>query len=273
MNLWKIAPGAWMRMAGLWVMLLVCGSLVAQVAAPAQWWNALTRDDAADVSGMLLRHVDPNSVDEKTGLPSIMFAVRNESWKVYDLLRRTPGIQLDAPNRLGETALMYLSLTGETQRAQALIDAGAQVNRLGWTPLHYAASKGRNETLQMLIAHHAIVNAPGPDGTTPLMMAALSGRESTVRLLLENGADATMFNLKHQTAADWARVGEHTGLADKLSALADTVAARRVMGPQNETAPASSAAPASAPAVSPADEQSISRYFAPGKIEHVPAGQ
>lgn len=269
MNPRKRAPGTWLRMAGLWAMLLMCGSLAAQVAAPSQWWNALTRDDTADVSGMLLRHVDPNSVDE-TGLPSIMFAVRKESWKVYDILRTAPGIELDAPNRLGETALMYLSLLGQTQRAQTLIAAGAQVNRLGWTPLHYAASKGRDETLQMLIAHHAIVNAPGPDGTTPIMMAALYGRESTVRLLLDNGADVTMFNLERQTAADWARLGKHTRLADKLSALADTVQARRLLGSKEDAAPAAPATESPAPV---ADKKSTSRYFDSNQFEDVPAGR
>lgn len=270
-NPMKKAPGAWVRMAGLWTMLLLCGALAAQVRAPAQWWNALTRDDAADVGSLLLRHVDPNSVDEKTGLPAIMFAVRNGSWKAYDVLRTTPGIQVDQPNALNETALMYLSLLGETQRARALIAAGAQVNRLGWTPLHYAASKGRDDTLRMLIAQHAIVNAPGPDGTTPLMMAALSGRESTVRLLLENGADATMFNLKHQTAADWARTGEHAALAAKLDTLADSVQARRLMGPQTGSAsvPPSSQAPATAPAA----QKTAPSYFKPDLIEDVSPGQ
>lgn len=257
---------SWPRWAGLCAALLLCGAAIAQAAAPDAWWNALARDDTADVSSMLLRHVDPNSVDDKTGLPALMYAIRKGSWKTYDILSTTPGIQIDAPNRLDETALMYLSLLGETQRAQALIAAGAQVNRLGWTPLHYAASKGRNKTLQMLIEQHAIVNAPGPDGTTPLMMAALHGSESTVRLLLENGADATMFNLKHQSAVDWAKIGKHTKLAQKIEALAATVEARRLLGPQ-------SAMPAAAPTVSEADKKSISNYFNPDMYEDIPPGR
>lgn len=267
MNAWNKKPDSWQRLAGLCTMLLMCGVVVAQTLAPDAWWNALVRDDAADVRTMLLRHVDPNSVDKKTGLPAIMFAVRKQSWKVYDVLSTTSGIQLDAPNRLDETALMYLSLLGQTERAKALIAAGAQVNRLGWTPLHYAASKGRDETLQMLIAQHAIINAPGPDGTTPLMMAALNGRESTVRLLLESGADATMFNLKHQTAADWARTGEHPKLAEKLDALAATVQARRLAGSQK----ASPSTPE--PQASTVDRESISSYFDPDLFEDVPPGR
>lgn len=260
-------PHAWTRLAGLFTMLLICGATAAQVAAPDAWWNALVRDDTTDVRTMLLRHVDPNSVDPKTGLPSIMFAVRRQSWQVYDVLSTTPGIQIDAANRLDETALMYLSLLGETERAQALISAGALVNRLGWTPLHYAASKGRDETLQMLISQRAIVNAPGPDGTTPLMMAALYGRESTVRLLLENGADATMFNLKHQTAADWARTGQHGTLAEKLDALATKVQAQRLSGPQDTTSSPTK------PAKVESKKKSHPSYYNPDLYVDIPAGQ
>lgn len=267
MSSWNKKSGAWPRLAALCAMLLICGAAIAQTTAPDAWWNALARDDTSDVGTMLLRHVDPNSVDPKTGLPAIMFAIRKGSWKVYDVLSTTPGIQIDAPNRLDETALMYLSLLGETQRAQALIAAGAQVNRLGWTPLHYAASKGRNETLQMLIGQHAIINAPGPDGTTPLMMAALYGRESTVRLLLEHGADATMFNLKHQTAADWATVGTHTKLAEKLNALAAKMQAQHLMGPRDATPSATT------PKITEIDKKSISSYFDPDLFEDVPVGQ
>ncbi|MBV6271985.1 ankyrin repeat domain-containing protein [Alcaligenaceae bacterium CGII-47] len=266
-NTWNKTSGVWPRLAVACAMALMCAAVAAQSLAPDAWWNALVRDDTADVSTLLQRLVDPNSVDEKTGLPAIMFAVRKQSWKVFDLLSTTPGVQIDAPNRLNETALMYLALLGQTKRAEALIDAGAQVNRLGWTPLHYAASKGRDETLKMLIARRAIVNSPGPDGTTPLMMAALSGRESTVRLLLESGADATMFNLNHQTAADWARTGEHPKLATKLDALAAGVQARRLSDTQKAQSPSSG------PEVSAVDKKAISSYFDPDLFVDVPAGQ
>lgn len=268
-SLWNKKPSAWSQLTGLCAMLLLCGAVAAQATAPDAWWSALTRDDTASVGTLLLRHVDPNSVEPKTGLPAIMFAIRKQSWKVYDILSTTPGVQIEKPNRLDETALMYLSLLGETQRAQALIAAGAQVNRLGWTPLHYAASKGRNETLQMLIGQGAIVNAPGPDGTTPLMMAALYGSEGAARLLLENGADATMFNLKHQTAADWAMIGKHPKLAEKLSTLAAEVQARHLTGPQGKASSPSG----SATITESAKKSRSGDYYDPDLFVDIPAGQ
>lgn len=255
--------------AGLCATLLMSLATAATPAsAPEGWWNALTRDDAGAVQTMLRRHTDPN-VTDPTGLPSLMFAIRAQSWKAYDVLRRAPRIRIEAVNRLDETPLMYLCVLGETERAKALIAAGAQVNRLGWTPLHYAASRGRLDTMRMLLSHHAIVNAPGPDGTTPLMMAALSGDEDAVRLLLQRGADPTMFNLKHQAAADWARNNQHDRLAAKLDALvADAVARRSGKHIEPQQPKAADAAQAEAN-----DNSSFSRYFDLDRFEDTPVGQ
>src|SRR3546814_6279879 len=75
----------------------LCAALVMSLAsaatpapAPEGWWNALTRDDASAVQTMLLRRADPNAMDP-TGLPSLMFAIRQHSWKSYDVLVHAPG--------------------------------------------------------------------------------------------------------------------------------------------------------------------------------------
>ncbi len=255
----------------------------AQQTATADWWSAIRRDDASALQGMLLRHADPNAVNAE-GTPSLVQAARDQSWQVFDVLRSAPGIQIDQPNALDETALMYLCILGDTQRAVDLIRAGAQVNRLGWTPLHYAASKARMDTARMLIEHGAIVNAPGPDGTTPLMMAALSGKADMVRLLLQHGADATMFNSAHQTAADWARRGNSLTLAAALDDLASRVTqARRSAAAAPEAGPdqqggqslsadgvpsAGTPAPDVASGSGRADDPaSFSRYFDLGRFE------
>lgn len=204
--------------------LVLCASVHA--APPATWWNDIVNDRVSDVRHNLARGADPNEVDPE-GLPSLMLAIRSDSWKVYDALLAHRRIDIEQQNKHGETALMYLALLGETERAHDLIARGAQVNKLGWTPLHYAASKGQTETARMLLDVGAIVNAPAPDGTTPLMMAAYSGNRETVQLLLDAGADATAVNLQKLTASDWARERGHTQLADELDRLADRTQAQR----------------------------------------------
>ncbi|MGB3277006.1 MAG: ankyrin repeat domain-containing protein [Castellaniella sp.] len=267
------------RLAGL-ILALALGigappTVFAQQAPTADWWSAIRRDDLSTVQGLLLRHTDPNAFNN-LGNPALTQAARDQSWQVFDALRVAPDVQIDAPNARDETALMYLCILGQTDRARTLIAAGAQVNRLGWTPLHYAASKAQMETARMLIERGAIINAPGPDGTTPLMMAALSGKPEIVRLLLEHGADPSMFNAAQETAADWARKSNHAALAAGL----DEVAARRTQSRQgggSRSAPVpggpTDAAQAKAPAAQPEDTTSFSRYFDLGRFEDTPQGK
>ncbi|HUH39290.1 MAG TPA: ankyrin repeat domain-containing protein [Castellaniella sp.] len=260
------------RWALLWVLLcLMVVQGIAQAAQPtSEWWSAIRRDDLSTVQGLLLRGVDPQALNS-IGNPALTQAIREQSWRVYDVLRIAPGVNVDQANRLDETPLMYLCILGETQRAVQLIAAGAQINRLGWTPLHYAASKARVDTARMLIKGGAIVNAPGPDGTTPLMMAALSGKTDMVRLLLDHGADATMFNAERETAADWALRGNNTILAEKLRVLSQDVARKRQDAADGKTTPQTAAAPK--PEAQAPDTSSFSRYFDLDRFEDPPAGQ
>ncbi len=191
------------------------------------WWLAIRNDDASLVQQYLLAGVDPNALNA-IGNPALIQSAREQSWEVFDLIDNYHQTKIDLANVNGETALMYLAILGQLDRAKKLIAQGAKVNRLGWTPLHYAASRAQIEMAKMLIKQGAIINAPGPDGTTPLMMAALSGSEDMVRLLMQNGADATMINLKHETAADWARKNKSESLAALLDDVAHRVEQKRL---------------------------------------------
>jgi ankyrin repeat protein len=218
---------------------------VSHAANPQDWWVNITNDRASQVKTMLAQGADPNELSPK-GQPALMQAIRDGAWNVYDILVARRETALNAININRETALMYLAILGETKRAQDLIRRGAQVNRLGWTPLQYAASKGHLDTVRMLVANKALVNAPAPDGTTALMMAAYAGSEDVVRFLLKAGADPTMQNLHHRSAADWARVSKHGGLADALDAASERVLAQRAAVRQKNQA-GTAGAPAGAP--------------------------
>ncbi|MCC2595552.1 ankyrin repeat domain-containing protein [Pusillimonas sp. MFBS29] len=239
--------------------LVLSGAALA--ANPANWWNDIANDRVSEVKKALSRGADPNSISPD-GQPAIMQAIRDGSWKVYDLLAANPKTVRNAINVNRETPLMYLAVAGETQRAQDLINRGALVNRLGWTPLQYAASKGHLETVRMLVANKAIVNAPGPDGTTALMMAAYAGSEPVVQYLLDVGADVTMKTTQQYDAAFWARLKNHNTLAGKLDALSAKVMAER-SGQRGtgagQTMQASKPAPQAS--VKKPSDNSTSRYF------------
>lgn len=191
----------------------------AQAAAnPADWWVYVANDYPDDIRDLLKQGADPN-VRYKNGQPALMRAVSDGAWKVFDVLAADKRTDVNAENPAGETPLMYLAITGQTERAKKLIARGAKVNRLGWTPLHYAASKGQMDMARLLLAQHAMPNAPAPNGETPLMMAALSGGKPMVDLLLKAGADVGTRDSKGQSAADWARTGKSTSLATQLDTL------------------------------------------------------
>lgn len=257
----------------LWLLAVLSSIVFSQAgnaATEAKWWLDIKNDRASSVQQMLSIGANPNALSPD-GQPAIMQAIRDQAWKVYDVLLRAKRTDVNAVNVSQETPLMYLSVIGDTDRAKQLIQRGAQVNRLGWTPLHYAASKGHIATAQMLIANKAIINAPAADGTTPLMMAALSGNAKLVQLLLDAGADATTLNLNKKDAADWARLTNNTDLANKLDVLTQKILAQRAAvrhgdataGAASVTAPSinledtKTAGTASEPAAS----SSTSRYF------------
>jgi len=215
---------------------------LAAKAMPRNWWVYVHNDNASEIRKLLAAGADPN-VRYKNGQPALMRAVVDGAWQVFDALAADRRTKLDAVNPANETALMYLAVAGQTERARTLIARGAQVNRLGWTPLHYAASKGRVETAKLLLAHQAMVNAPSPDGTTPLMMAGFSGSREMVQLLLDAGADVTTRDLKDKNAADWADAGKAGSLARELDTLIAQAEQRR-----DAQRPGQSGAPGAAPA-------------------------
>lgn len=179
------------------------------------WYLALENDRPNIIEQEFIRGANPNAVDAK-GNPSLMLAIRNQSWKVVNALLANRRTDVNIENESRETPMMYLALMGETARLRDLHARGGQINRVGWSPLHYAASKGHEETVRYLLSQKAIVNAPAPDGTSPLMMAALSGKRAVVDVLLAAGADPSMQNAQGLSPADWARSANHEQLASYL---------------------------------------------------------
>ncbi|RYH40644.1 MAG: ankyrin repeat domain-containing protein [Alcaligenaceae bacterium] len=228
----------WARLAGA---CLLSVSLSAHAADLNDWWFYVKNDFWHQIEPLIQQGADPNRVSPD-GQPTIVEAVRTQAWKTYDALASNPKVNVEAANKEGETALMLLSVLGETDRARKLLDRGAQVNRLGWTPLHYAASRGRLDVAKLLISRKAMINAPAPDGTTPLMMAALSKNDAMVTLLINAGADPTTRNLSNLNAADWARSANATRLATRLDELASRQEQQR--GRAAASRPAADAVPA-----------------------------
>lgn len=180
------------------------------------FFTAIKRDHRHTIEALLQRGIDPNTVDDN-GQPGIIAALLNESYEAADALAASAGLQLEAANRSGETALMLASLRGQTTLVQRLLQRGAVVNRPGWSPLHYAATAPDEAPMKLLLTHGAAVDARSPNGTTPLMMAADYGPSACVDLLLAAGAQVDLKNDLGLTAVDFARQRGRDWLADGLS--------------------------------------------------------
>lgn len=185
------------------------------------WWIYIKNDRESEIAALLRSGANPN-IKTDAGNPAIMQAVRDGSWKVFDVLAAHPRTDVNADNNYEETPLMYVALVGNVARAQKLIDRGAQVNRLGWTPLHYAAAKSNEDMVKFLLSKDALPNAPAPDGTSPLMMAAQAEtvKPIVIQLLIDAGADPYARNLKGDDAIDVARKKGNTELANALEKIA-----------------------------------------------------
>ncbi len=179
---------------------------------------AIRNDRADTVNELLARGFDPNTRNEK-GQPGLTIAMQEQSMKAARVLLAQPGIDVDALNQAGESALMLAALKGEVAGVQLLLERGAKVNQPGWSPLHYAATGPEPKLVRLLLERGAAINAEAPNGSTPLMMAAQYGSEDSVKLLLLAGADVKRRNERGLTAADFARMSGREALTKQLEAL------------------------------------------------------
>jgi ankyrin repeat protein len=199
--------------------LLLCVVAVAGFSTRAgsfdDFFSAIRNDNADVVNELLQRGFDPNTRDAK-GQPGLMIAMREHSLKVARALLDRPGIEVNALNQAGESALMLAALKGDVAGVQLLLERGAKVNQAGWSALHYAAAGPEPKVVQWLIEHGADINAASPNGTTPLMMAAQYGTEASVDLLLSHGADLKRRNERNFDAVDFARLSGRAWLVKQL---------------------------------------------------------
>ena len=139
----------------------------------------------------------------------------------WNQLRRLleDGIDPNAPQVDGMTALHWAAWHDHAESASRLIDRGANVaakNRYGVTALSLACTNGNAAIVERLLKAGADANTSLTGGETALMTAARTGRIAPVKALLEHGADVDAKERKGQTAVMWAAAEGH---ADVVSLL------------------------------------------------------
>lgn len=186
--------------------------------------RALVSDNESLMINLIFKGFNPNTLDTR-GRPGLVSALHQDALKVFDVLLKSPGIDVNLASRQNETPLMMACIKGNLNLVKELIRRDADVNREGWTPLHYAASADTPQTLdiaRLLLEESAYIDAASPNGTTPLMLAAQYSSEAVVKLLLQEGADVTLRNQRGLTAVDFARLVDRQYMVELLGKALQT---------------------------------------------------
>jgi ankyrin repeat protein len=158
------------------------------------------------------------------GLNALMLAAKTSDVRTVKLLAEH-GLDVNAKNPNGDTALFEAAWAGNTDVVRYLISKGADVNAemakfpfKGFTALAIAAAVDHTEIADMLIAAGARVNARNGAGYEPLQWAAMSERGDArlVRSLIAAGADVNVKGAFDETALTWAARRGHTAIVDAL---------------------------------------------------------
>jgi ankyrin repeat protein len=168
----------------------------------------------------------------KAAIVERLLAIRGDDLDVFeatiagraDLVRahlaRDPALAA-AWTQDGYTALHYAAFFGGADAAEALIDAGADLeavsrNKMGVRPLNSAAAGRHGDVSRLLVERGADVNAAQEQGFTPLHAAAQNGDADLVAVFLAAGADKDARLGDGRTAADVALEAGHEALAELL---------------------------------------------------------
>ena len=123
---------------------------------------------------------------------SLVNAARNGNINTVRKLLNN-GVNVNEPNKHGETPLYLASERGNTEMVKALLDSpGINVDKADsnrYTPLHVATRKSFSKIVKMLLEAGADINKTNVFGYTPLYHASYNGNAKIVKILLEAGAD------------------------------------------------------------------------------------
>jgi ankyrin repeat protein len=139
---------------------------------------------------------------------------------VIPALLAAAGVDIEATDARGYTALVLASYNGQESTTALLLEHGASVDGAhdlgGNTALMGVCFKGYLPIARTLIEAGADVNRRNGVGQTALMMAALFNQRAIIDLLLANGADASVMDTAGNTVKTLAIAQGNTELAERF---------------------------------------------------------
>ena len=155
--------------------------------------DAVMRGDSSRVRLLIKQGLDVNAA-QPDGMTALHWAAQRGDAGGAQMLMYA-GARVDAVTRNGNYTPLHLAArNGRAAAVKALLAAGAEVNALTSTgaasALHFAASNGDPLTVTALLDKGALVDTrEGAWGQTPLMWAASANRLAALDILIKRGAN------------------------------------------------------------------------------------
>lgn len=193
--------------------------------------RAIISGDLSGVERALAAGLTPNFM-MAGGDTAFTYALRTDHPELAAAMLESGALNVNSPNKYGETPLMMAVFKGQKAIFEKLIERGADVNGgSSWTALHYAATEGRADFVERLLALGAKPNAQTKAGVTPLIMAARKPSREVVMQLLRAGAYRDYCTDKGLSPADFAAKAGDEALGKYLAVEACAIKGRKIDAP------------------------------------------
>jgi uncharacterized protein len=174
-----------------WLAASLCVAAEAQEGGAAALPDAAYRDDLQAVERLVRSGLDVNATN-RYGMTALSLACTNGNAAMVQLLLKA-GADPNGAIPGGETALMTCARAGNVDAVKALLSSGANVHakepRRRQTALMWAAAEGHAAVIETLIAAGADFRERLDTGYDAFLFAVREGRTAVVQALLKAGAD------------------------------------------------------------------------------------
>ena len=146
------------------------------------------------------------TIAKRQGITAEQSAIKVETEEKTTARKETAKATVQKP----QADLLHRSAkAGDIEGLKAALGAGLDVDardRQGWTALMHVVNKGFTLMVPPLLEAKADIDMRAPDGATALFMAAVHGHSEIITLLMEAGTDISIRGPKGKTASDVAQV-------------------------------------------------------------------
>ena len=178
----------------------------------------MVKEDSEGEVLELLQQGTAEDIINDDGQTALHLAAKSDEYLTREVLAR--GVNINARNVDGDTALMTAIIAGNEDTVKLLLKMHADVNIAGEqrrTCLHYAALHNRDAVITILLLRRSPDLEPQDEnGLTPLFTAAFHANDAVARVLLKHGAEIEAKEANGWTALHYASMQANNAFMARL---------------------------------------------------------